>query len=68
MLRSVGDDQRGQFHIKPQFARPKLKQMCVSVGRVKLWCFLVNDFKCCSTVIQFKNMYRDQIIGRYDVI
>lgn len=41
--------------------------MCILVSGFKLWNYLEIYFKCCSTIIQFKKMYHDQIIGPYEL-
>lgn len=43
------------------------KQMCVSVYGVKLWNSLDDDFKHCSDIIQFKRIYKEKIMGRYEL-
>ena len=63
---SENKDHRRKFDFKHPFGRTTLKQMCISVCGVKLWNSLTIDLKACTNINQFKRMYKNKIIRKYE--
>ena len=56
---------RLNLDFKHTFGRLSLKQMCISVAGVKLWHSQSKELKSCTSMSQFKKMFKKEKISIY---
>ena len=56
---------RLKLDFKHSFARLSLKQMCIFVAGVKLWHSQSKELKSCTSMSQFKKMFKKDEISFY---
>lgn len=64
---SENEDHRRRYDFKHLFARTTLKQMCTSVTGIKVWNSQNQELKSCTTVFQFKKIFKKEKMLNYEL-